>query len=75
MMLYYCRKCGKWQDVSLAMSLQKAMLDGLFTNAPAEQRAAMMDTSKFDCPDGHGEMVQVLANQRIMVWERLDEKG
>lgn len=75
MILYSCRKCGKWQDVSLTQSLQKAFLDGMFANAPAEQKNALMDANVFDCPDGHGPMQQVQTNERIMVWERLDEKG
>lgn len=75
MILYVCRQCGRWQDVSLTQSLQKALLDGMFANAPAEQKAALMDSGVFDCPDGHGPMVQVQANQRIMVWERIDEQG
>lgn len=75
MILYVCRTCGKWQDVSLAQGLQKALLDGMFANASAEQKSALMDANVFDCPDGHGAMVQVQPNQRIMIWERLDSKG
>lgn len=75
MILYVCRQCGRWQDVSLAQSLQKSLLDAMFANASTEQKNAMMDANVFDCPDGHGPMQQVQANERIMVWERLDEKG
>lgn len=77
MILYVCRQCGRWQDVSLAQSLQKALLDGMFANAPAEQKNALMNANVFDCPDGHGAMMLAdPTKHRLMVIEQLDkEKG
>jgi hypothetical protein len=60
--------------VSLAQTLQKSLLDAMFANVSAEQRNALIDANVFDCPDGHGPMIQVQADQRIMVWEKLDDK-
>lgn len=74
MVLYYCKTCGRWQDVSLGKVLSKALLDGFFKNAPEEQKQALLEANVFDCPAGHGPMVQVQASDRIQVRLREIEK-
>ena len=67
MLLYYCETCGHWQDVSLMQGFQKAILDGLFASAPAQQRDALLEANNFDCPNGHGQLVQVKPDDKIML--------
>lgn len=69
MILYICKTCGRWQDVSLGQSLQKVLLDSVFQKASSEHKQSLLDASVFDCPEGHGEMYAVQSNDRLSLRE------
>ena len=62
MLLYHCRTCGRWQDVSLLKSMNDAVANvaRLMNQEPPEQPG-------YPCPAVHGLMVQVQATERIYV--------
>lgn len=67
MLLYHCTTCGYWQDISLTQGLQKAFLDSFFKQVPVEQRSALVDANVYDCPEGHGALVQIKPEEKIML--------
>ena len=62
MLLYHCRTCGRWQDVSLLKSMNDA-----FTNVARLMNQEPPEQLGYPCPAGHGLMVHVQATERIYV--------
>lgn len=62
MLLYTCKTCGRWQDVSLAQSINDAVANvaRLMNQQPPEHLG-------YPCPAGHGLMIQVQPADRIFV--------
>lgn len=62
MLLYVCRTCGRWQDVSLLKSMNDAFAQvaRLMNQHPPEQLG-------YPCPAGHGLMVQIQPSDRVYV--------
>lgn len=75
MILYYCKTCGRWQDMSFADALTNAFMGGFLQNVSEETRQKVMEERRqCVCPAGHGPMVQVQPNDRIQVRLREVEK-
>lgn len=65
MLLYVCKTCGRWQDVSIARSLNDAVaaLARLMNQQPPEQPG-------YPCPAGCGLMEHVPSDARIVIRPR-----
>jgi len=55
MLLYICHQCGYWRDVTLAQ---------MFSNA---LRIPALEEKGVICPEGHGAMVEVQADDRLQI--------
>lgn len=62
-MLYYCKECGRWQDVRILQHLS-TIVDNFAKamNTPTPERPA-----GYACPDGHGLMTLIQPADRIML--------
>lgn len=62
MVLYICEHCGRWQDVSLAVTIVNA-----WNNAFAKVRVPTHEEEGVPCPTGCGLMHLVTASDRLVI--------
>lgn len=67
MVLYICETCGRWQDVSLAVTIVNA-----WNNAFAKVRVPTHEEEGVPCPTGCGLMRLVTASDRLMIQTAYD---
>jgi hypothetical protein len=66
MLLYVCKECGHWADMSISAAIGR-----IFARAFSIESLPVPEPQ---CPDGHGAMVVVSAKDRIFAWTPLTEQ-
>lgn len=69
MLLYVCKECGKWCDATLTEALSRVFATLSMAFSTKEEVAPQQG---YPCPDGHGDMVLVSAEQRLFVYSAED---